>query len=93
MKATTRKQQSANSELIREAQRKARYGHKDWIAWFNAKGVCQIARKTRESVKQCLLDSGTQGQWLIIHASRGDESLGVWWMGINMLNQMKRGLK
>lgn len=82
-----------DSDKIREAQQKARYGHRDWIAWWDRRGQCHTARKSLESLKRCLLDSGTQGQWLIIHAGRGDESLGVWWMGINMINQMKRGIR
>lgn len=74
-----------------DAIRKAKYGHKTWLAWRDRQGHLQTARKTPESIKRCLLDVGTQGKWYLITANDGGLMLGFWWMGINLLNQYKYG--
>jgi hypothetical protein len=76
-----------------EVQRKARYGRHDWIAWYDKAGRFHGERKSIESVKRCLLDTGTQGQWLIVTSGKWGDMLGAWWIGINMISQMKRGIK
>jgi hypothetical protein len=80
-----------HQEATSLAQRKARYGHRDWIVWKNKAGESFAERLTAESMKRCLLDKGTQGRWLLVCASRGDYVLGFWWMGLNLIRQCKRG--
>lgn len=47
------------------AKRKARYGHRDWVVYRNLEGsIAEL--KTPESVKRCLLASGTKGNWSLI---------------------------
>lgn len=75
------------------AQRKASYGHRDWLVWTDRAGVNHAARKTPENVKTMLLQTGTQGEWALVCANSGCGLRGFWWMGINMINQMKRGIR
>lgn len=74
-----------------KAKHMARYGHKDWIAWVDKRGVPQAEPCTAENLKRCLLESGTQGHWTLYS---GISSMrGSWWIGTNTLRQMKRGLR
>lgn len=77
--------------LYQVAMRKARYGHRDWVVWSDREGVQHAAVKSPEVVKQCLLDCGTRGNWSLI-LSGGMPLKGFWWLGINLLAQMKRGM-
>jgi len=76
---------------FQQAQRKARFGHRDWLCWRNAAGVI-AAPKTRENVKRMLLDSGTKGNWSLICADNGVPMRGFWWLGINLIRQCERGM-
>ena len=75
-----------------DAIRKAKYGHRDWIVWRGKDGKLQAFRKSPESVKRCLLDTGTQGKWTLVSANDGVLMVGRWWLGINLLAHMKRGV-
>jgi hypothetical protein len=77
-------------DAFRIAQRKARFGHNDWIWWRDAAGS-YAARKTPEAVKAMLLAVGTKGRWSLICADSGIPMKGFWWLGINALAQAKRG--
>lgn len=68
-----------------EATKKARYGHKDWV-WWNG----QALPKSPESMKRCLLDCGTKGNWTLICAD-GTPMKGFWYLGINLLRHMQIG--
>lgn len=48
------------------AQRKARYGHKSWIVWKGRDGAFNAALETAATVKQAMLDVGTQGRWTAV---------------------------
>lgn len=78
---------------FQDVQHMARYGHKDWLCWTDRQGVKRNARKTPQTMKQCLLDSGTTGFWCLVMASSACPMIGFWAMGINILNQMKRGFR
>lgn len=71
--------------------RKARFGRRDWIVWRSREHEFRAEPKSPDSVKQALLDSGTQGNWSLICAG-GTPMKGFWWLGINLLAQMKRGM-
>jgi hypothetical protein len=75
---------------LAEAQRMARFGHCDWLFWRDDAGP-HAARKTAANLKRVLLVVGTKGSWTIIGANDGILMKGFWWLGINMLAQMKRG--
>lgn len=76
---------------LQEVSRKARYDHKDWLWWVDKAGVKHSKCKSIPAVKQCLLDCGTQGEWIFIAANDGIREIGHWRMGIILINQMKRG--
>lgn len=79
------------SDAFNTARRKARYGHKDWLVYADKSGEWFAEAVTSDTLKRCLLASGTQGMWYLIGPRRGDESIGRWWMGINMIRQRNRG--
>lgn len=78
-------------QTLAEAKRKARYGHRDWVYWIDKSGIDHFALKSKDSVKQAMLATGTQGMWYIIDANSGVLFIARWWMGINIINQDKYG--
>ncbi len=80
-----------HTEAYRLAQHKARYGHRDWLVWKNKEGENFAEPLNADSMKRCLLAEGTQGRWLLIGKNRGEDDLGFWWMGLNILRQIKKG--
>lgn len=78
-----------------EAAKKSRYSHKSWIVyktadWSDGTDWEWVAEPlTRDSLKRCLIASGTQGKWTLI--DNGVSSIGFWWLGCNLLKQIKRG--
>jgi hypothetical protein len=74
---------------IRMAERKARYGHRDWLQWTDKHGAVQVARQTEASLKQALLDCGTQYAFTQIGANGGWRMIITWPIGLNMLRNMK----
>lgn len=73
-----------------EAQRMARFGHKRWIGYREKDGSYVAERLTTESLKRCLLAVGTKGNWTLIETD-GSSNKGWWWLGCNILRQLKRG--
>lgn len=84
--------QPAESELWAMAERKARYGHRDWIVWRDRLGRLHAAAKTATSLKQALLDCGTQHAFTCIGANDGWRHVVTWPTGLNMLRQTKYGI-
>lgn len=76
---------------IQAIQRKARYGHKDWVIWKDRDGSYRAAPKSIESVKSALLATGTNGDWDLIGANDAWTMNCSWKMGLNMLKQMRYG--
>jgi hypothetical protein len=85
----TNSQKIDGPTCYQQAIRKARFGHHDWIVYRDATGT-HAERKSPESVKRALLASGTKGNWSLICAG-GTPMKGFWWLGINLLAQMKEG--
>jgi hypothetical protein len=75
--------------LMEEAKRKARYGHNDWLFWRNKEGIPRAEKCTRESMKRCLLDIGTQGKFSLLAASSSISFRDNWKIGVNILNHFK----
>ncbi len=74
-----------------DVARMARHGHKDWLMWTARDGSNRRERKTKATMKQCLLDSGTKRDWLLVCANSGCGMIEFHAMGIDILNQLKRG--
>lgn len=77
---------------LQEAQKKARFGHSDWVGWNDKNGAWRYERKSPEVVKAAMLAHGTKGGWLLLSANSGTPMRGYWWMGVNLLAWMKRGV-
>lgn len=75
-----------------QALRKARFGHRAWVSYRERDGTPVAERLTSESMKRCLLSTGTQGNWTLIDTD-GTSTTGFWWLGCNVINQFKRGLR
>lgn len=71
-----------------EAKRKARYGHRDYIAVPNGNGVA-FEPLTVSSLKRALLAAGTQGRFLVIAANNAVPYRHSWSVGINMIRNAK----
>ena len=72
-------------ERIRTAERKARYGHKDWLYWVDRGGALHVEVKSVRSLKQALLDSGTAYYFVEIGANTARKSICSWPIGLNRL--------
>lgn len=73
------------------AEHKARYTHKDWIVYKNKSEEFFAEAVSADSLKRCLLASGTQGRWWLIGSKRTDRHIGSWWMGLCMMRQRRAG--
>lgn len=70
-----------------DAARKSKYGAYHWIAWVDRDGVKQADTYTYETVKQAMLDSGTQGQFRAF--DRNGAMIVTWAIGAIMLRNAK----
>lgn len=82
----------AERDLIAMACRKARYGHRNWLCWRDRESVLHVAVQTAASIKQALLDTGTQYAFTQIGANDGWHMIVTWPIGLNMLRQTKWGI-
>lgn len=81
----------SDREDLRSAVRKAKYGHRDWLAWVDRKGTQHCAVQTADSLKRALLDTGTQYCFTQIGANDGQRMLISWPIGLNMLRKTRHG--
>ena len=70
---------------LQEAQRKARYGHRDYITFTARNGVEVVDRLTPALLKQAMLAGGTKGKFYVIAANSGVMHRYGWRVGLNML--------
>jgi hypothetical protein len=52
-------------EAYELANRKSRYGHRDWLVWKGRNGQYHAELTTRDSFKAALLAVGTQGRFTL----------------------------
>lgn len=78
---------------LQDAQRKAKYGHKDWISWVDRNSLTHVEPQSQKAIKQALLAVGTQGRFVIIEANTGWLHKTGWWVGLNIIRQYKRGIR
>lgn len=72
-----------------DAQRKARYGRKDWIGWIGKDGQRYAALESAQVIKTAMLATGTQNQF---RAYTGGDSHGMivtWGIASMMLRNAK----
>ena len=74
------------------ARRKAKYGHRDWLAWTRRDGQKCAARVTTAAVKQAMLDCGTQQFFMRYAGSDGMGMIATWRLGALWIRQAKRGM-
>lgn len=67
-----------------EAKRKARYGHKDYIAIPTTDGEV-YERLTVATLKRAMLAAGTKGKLYVIGASNAVLYAHSWRIGVNMM--------
>ena len=72
-----------------EAQRKARYGRRDWVMWIDKCGMRHAAPKSVESVKAALLATGTQGTFAIYDKNTELPHLINWRIGVNVMRHQQ----
>lgn len=68
--------------ILQDVERKARYGHKNWVVFRDSYGDERAAVATRDSIKAALLAVGSQGSFTLVHANCGTKSRMNWAMGI-----------
>lgn len=71
-----------------EARRKARYGHRDYIAIPNGDDET-YELLTVGAIKRALLRVGTQGSFCVIAANNACLHLYNWRIGLNMMRNAK----
>lgn len=69
----------------------ARYGHRDWLSWTDRNGNQLAERKTADSIKRALLDTGTQKKFYLYEASTGIGHIISWRIGVVMYTNAKLG--
>lgn len=75
-----------------EAKRKARYGHRDWIAYRN-NGESVYEPASAESIKAAMLATGTQKSFTLIGANDAVLLKMSWWIANNVRMQFIRGYR
>lgn len=81
----------AECDAIGLAERKARYGHRNWIYWADREGTMHTAVQNAASLKQALLDTGTQYCFAQIGANNAVHMIISWPIGLNMLRWARAG--
>lgn len=56
---------------LQDVQKKARYGHANWLFWTDHAGVNYAGRVNQENVKAAMLAIGTKGRFYEIAGSTG----------------------
>lgn len=70
---------------LQEVGRRARYGHRAWVAWEGREGSLLAARASRAAIKAALLATGTRGRFFIVGASTGVTYRHGWRAGCLMM--------
>ncbi|CUX07666.1 hypothetical protein CFBP6626_07560 [Agrobacterium tumefaciens] len=70
-----------------EAERRARCGNRDWIAYADKSGTYTFEPCNRNAIKTALLTGGTQNEFILIMAGSGCGMIMNWRLGLNLLKQ------
>lgn len=74
---------------LQEVQKKARFGHRDWVFFRNAEGASHAARFARDSIKAALLATGCSGHFYVAAASTGVLERHGWRSGCLMFRNVR----
>lgn len=74
-----------------DAQKKARYGHRDWVAYKGKDGALVFAPRSAAVIKAAMLAVGTRGRFTILAASTGIGHTMNWSIGCIMLRNARVG--
>lgn len=74
---------------LQEAQKKARFGHRDWVFFRDATGTGRAGRFSRDALKAALLASGCAGHFYVVCASTGVLERHGWRSGCLMLRNVR----
>lgn len=69
----------------------AKYGRRDWLSWFDRNGDKQSAPKTTNSIKKAMLDTGTQGTFILLTAGNGHGMIITWRMAVTVWRNSRVG--
>lgn len=72
------------------ARHKSKYGHCEWVLWTGKDGQACSAKLTADTIKAAMLATGTQGKFTIYYPD-GIPVCGYWWLGCNIIRQIKLG--
>jgi hypothetical protein len=81
----------SGKDSYQTALRKARFGHRMWIVWTGRDGVRYADRATPETIKEALLAHGTQDRRWTLICEDGAPLKGFWFLGINVIKQLRMG--
>ena len=73
------------------AERKARYGHRDWIVWRDETGTAKAAPRTTGALEQAIRESATRGYFHHYGASSGVSYLITPDLAVPLLENTRRG--
>lgn len=76
-----------------DAVRKARFGHRDWIAYKTRSGESVYVPASAETIKAAMLASGTQKAFTLISANDGIAMKLTWWIANNVRRQFALGMR
>ena len=76
---------------FQEAQRRARFAHRDFLSYRDRGGSYTIAERNAATIKQALLAIGTAGHFTLISADTGCPYRMNWRMGIGMIRNAAFG--
>ena len=74
---------------LADAGRKARFGHRDWVAYRASDGREMAAPLSREAVKAAMLAVGCSGRFYLISASTGVLNRQTWALGCLLFRNAK----
>ncbi|UYZ60062.1 hypothetical protein [Hymenobacter latericus] len=72
-----------------EAEKKARYGRKDWVVYTTREGVRTAEVLTLESLKRAMLAHGTNKPFTHIVGGLGSRMYTTWRIAVNLFYQLK----
>lgn len=76
-----------------EARQKARFGHRDWVAYKAADGQYVFTPANAATMKAAMLATGTQKSFTLICANDGIAMKMSWWIANNVRKQFLAGYR
>lgn len=74
---------------LQEVQKKARFGHRDWVFFRDRSGEPKAARLSREAVKAAMLATGSKRHFYLVEASTGILARQNWATGCILMRNVR----